>query len=172
MKGLYMNYTDLQTGDEHSASKSVLELLKAALCSEWLAYYHYWWAYVSIQGPTASMLVTHLTEHAEEEKKHIEMLAERIRQLGGYPIYDIGLLKEIAGCKYPEEETDNFAFCILLRQIADSEECAVNSYKNILKHIVDDPVTEKLVQDILAVEEAHLFEMSQELHNSERLCTQ
>lgn len=161
-----MNYSDLQ-GVEHSASKSVLELLKAALCSEWLAYYHYWWASLSIQGPTASMLVTHLTEHAEEEKKHIDILSERIRQLGGYPIFNIRLIPDIAGCKYPDELANNVMTDVLLRQISSSEACAVESYKNILKHITDDPVTENIVQDILAVEEEHLFEMSEELRNNE-----
>ena len=66
--------------------EKLIEMLNAALCEEWLAYYQYWVGARIMEGPMRIPIEAELLEHANEELKHAEMLIERIIQLGGTPV--------------------------------------------------------------------------------------
>lgn len=58
--------------------EKLIEMLNAALCEEWLAYYQYWVGARIMEGPMRIPIEAELLEHANEELKHAEMLIERI----------------------------------------------------------------------------------------------
>ncbi len=158
-----MKYDDLSD----TSMDDVKAKLIAALCAEWLAYYQYWWAHITVEGPEGSTESEHFKKHAEEEKEHIDMLAERMNQLGINPVFNPAELTIKSSCKYPVELENNVANEKLLNQIVTAEACAVAVYQDLLKHLKDDVVTENIVQDILRKEVEHLSEMSKELKNIE-----
>ena len=61
--------------------EKLIEMLNAALCEEWLAYYQYWVGARIMEGPMRIPIEAELLEHANEELKHAEMLIENG---GGY----------------------------------------------------------------------------------------
>ena len=68
-------------------------------------------------------------EHAGEELKHADWLAERIIQLGGTPILDPSEWKEKAQCKY--DAPMNADTKVLVAQNLTAERCAVARYEQI-----------------------------------------
>ena len=87
--------------------EKLIEMLNAALCEEWLAYYQYWVGARIMEGPMRIPIEAELLEHANEELKHAEMLIERIIQLGGTPVLNPLQWQEMARCKY-ETPTDPY----------------------------------------------------------------
>ena len=79
--------------------EKLIEMLNAALCEEWLAYYQYWVGARIMEGPMRIPIEAELLEHANEELKHAEMLIERIIQLGGTPVLNPLQWQEMARCK-------------------------------------------------------------------------
>ncbi|MDY6847197.1 MAG: ferritin-like domain-containing protein, partial [Chloroflexota bacterium] len=61
----------------------LIKRLNSALADEWLAVYQYWVGSKIITGPMANAVEEELVEHAEEEKEHADLLADRIVTLGG-----------------------------------------------------------------------------------------
>ena len=92
--------------------EKLIEMLNAALCEEWLAYYQYWVGARIMEGPMRIPIEAELLEHANEELKHAEMLIERIIQLGGTPVLNPLQWQEMARCKY-ETPTDPYIETIL-----------------------------------------------------------
>ena len=78
----------------------LLKLLNEAYAEEWLAYYQYWIGAKIAKGITRSDVVKEFLEHANEEFKHLEWLADRIIQLGSTPLIDVTQFQEYAKCKY------------------------------------------------------------------------
>ena len=133
--------------------KALIDLLNKAYADEWLAYYQYWVSAKVIAGLMRDAAVAELTEHAADELKHADMLAERIIQLGGTPITnpsDFG----VANCAYADP-TDPSVKAIL-KQIIDGERCAIEVYNNLLELTKDkDVITYNMLLSILADEVEH-----------------
>ncbi|HQH40664.1 MAG TPA: ferritin-like domain-containing protein, partial [Bacteroidales bacterium] len=66
--------------------KKLLEMLNAALCEEWLAYYQYWIGAKLMEGPMRSEIEPELLLHATQELNHAVLVVDRIIQLGGTPV--------------------------------------------------------------------------------------
>ena len=64
----------------------VIQLLNKAYADEWLAYYQYFIQAKVIKGIMKDAAVIELTEHANDELRHANMVADRILQLGGTPL--------------------------------------------------------------------------------------
>ena len=109
--------------------EKLIEMLNAALCEEWLAYYQYWVGARIMEGPMRIPIEAELLEHANEELKHAEMLIERIIQLGGTPVLNPLQWQEMARCKY-ETPTDPYIETILEQNLR-SERCAIKRYQDI-----------------------------------------
>ena len=120
--------------------EKLIEMLNAALCEEWLAYYQYWVGARIMEGPMRIPIEAELLEHANEELKHAEMLIERIIQLGGTPVLNPLQWQEMARCKY---ETP-------------TERCAIKRYQDIADYTSGvDYTTAKMAVDILEDELEH-----------------
>ena len=140
--------------------EEVLHQLRRAYCDEWLAYIQYWTAAQVVKGFTRGATVCELMENAEEELGHARKLADRIQALcGEIPISPQEIL-ENCNCAFVAP-ADPCGYRILCQSIA-SERCAIAVYKRILKMLGDrDPVTSRLILEILEDEEEHEFEFRQ-----------
>ncbi len=132
----------------------LIEMMNKALADEWLAYYQYWVGAKVIKGPMREAAAAELIEHANDELRHADMLANRIVQLGGTPVLSPHEWEEITNCGYASPE-DPFVKKILEQNI-EGEQCAIQVYNTILEKVKDkDPVTYEIVLEILTDEIEH-----------------
>ena len=68
--------------------ESLISQLNAALAEEWLAYYQYWVGALVVEGAMRADVQSEFEEHAEEERRHAQLLANRIIELEGVPVLD------------------------------------------------------------------------------------
>lgn len=134
--------------------KSLIEQLNAALSEEWLAYYQYWVGALVVEGAMRADVQGEFEEHAEEERHHAQMIANRIIELEGVPVLDPKKWFELARCKY--DSPKDFDTVSLLSQNVDSERCAILRYQEIASFTDGkDYTTCDIVKHILAQEEEH-----------------
>ena len=93
---------------------NLLSQLNAALAEEWLAYYQYWVGALVVEGAMRSDVQGEFEEHAEEERHHAQLLADRIIELEGVPVLDPKQWFELARCKY-DSPTDFDVVSLLTR---------------------------------------------------------
>ena len=67
--------------------ESLISQLNAALSEEWLAYYQYWVGALVVEGAMRADVQGEFEEHAEEERRHAQLLADRIIELEGVPYW-------------------------------------------------------------------------------------
>jgi bacterioferritin len=132
----------------------LLKLLNKAFADEWLAYYQYWLGAKVAAGVPKGEVIKELEEHAEEELKHADMLAERIIQLGGVPVLEPKTWYEVANCRYmPPKDPD---IRVLLDQNIKGEQCAIAVYYKLLEFVEGkDFITFNTVREILQEEIEH-----------------
>ena len=124
--------------------ESLIAQLNAALAEEWLAYYQYWVGALVVEGE----------EHAEEERRHAQLLADRIIELEGVPVLDPKQWFELARCKY--DTPQGFDSVSLLKDNVTSERCAILRYQEIADFTNGkDFTTCDIAKHILAEEEEH-----------------
>ena len=58
--------------------ESLISQLNAALSEEWLAYYQYWVGALVVEGAMRADVQGEFEEHAEEERRHAQLLADRM----------------------------------------------------------------------------------------------
>ena len=68
--------------------ESLISQLNAALAEEWLAYYQYWVGALVVEGAMRADVQSEFEEHAEEERRHAQLLANRIIELTPNGIID------------------------------------------------------------------------------------
>ena len=93
-------------------------------------------------------------EHAEEERRHAQLLADRIIELEGVPVLDPKKWFELARCKY--DAPQGFDSVSLLKDNVASERCAILRYQEIADFTNGkDFTTCDIAKHILAEEEEH-----------------
>ena len=142
----------------HVDREELLNILNVAFAEEWLAYYQYWLGAQVAVGPMRDAITKEFMEHAGEELKHADWLAERIIQLGGTPILDPSEWKEKAQCKY--DAPMNADTKVLVAQNLTAERCAVARYEQICEMCQGkDFETFRISRKILKEELEHEQEM-------------
>lgn len=107
----------------------LIKILNCAFAEEWLAYYQYWIGAKVAEGLERPKVEAEFKEHAAEELKHADWLADRIIQLGETPILDPDEWKKQAKCKY--EAPSNPDTKVLVEQNLIAERCAIARYQQI-----------------------------------------
>ncbi len=131
------------------------ELRSTELCS-YLQYKQHAYMVVSLVGPGVR---EEFIEHANEELKHFDMLAERIQQLGGVPIFDPAEIARTAE-KAHVRVTQGATVEEMVREDLEVEIAQVNAYMAFIREIgFDDPTTRRLLEDILKDTEHHANEL-------------
>ena len=148
--------------------EKIIELLNQVFAEEWLAYYQYWIGAKVAVGPMRPDITEEFSEHAEEELKHANLLADRIIQLGGTPILNPEDWSKMAKCKY-EAPTDENVFAILQQNLT-AERCAIAHYQQLcdLCHGVDY-VTFRISEKILKEEVEHEQEIEDFINDLEQI---
>jgi len=132
----------------------VLDLLNKAFADEWLAYYQYWLGAKIIAGPMKDNVNTELLQHAADELRHADMVANRIIQLGGTPLTNPQQWFKETNCGY-DEPTDPFVQRILEQNIK-GEQCAISVYHKLIQEVgLKEPVTYNMAVQILQDEVEH-----------------
>ncbi|WP_456392819.1 ferritin-like domain-containing protein [Nitratifractor sp.] len=132
----------------------VIRLLNKAYADEWLAYYQYYIEEKVVKGIMKDAAITELQEHAADELRHADMLAQRILQLGGTPLLNPKEWFLQSNCGY--EEPRNFDVVAILEDAIKGEQCAISTYSELVDLTRDkDIVTYDIVSQILADEVEH-----------------
>jgi bacterioferritin len=132
--------------------KAIVELLNTALATEIVCVLRYKRHYYATHGIRAKFVAAEFLEHADEEQKHADQIAERIVQLGEDPDLNPATLLSRAHSEYDEATS--------LRQMLEAdliaERIAIESYREMITFIGQrDPTTRRLLESILAQEEEH-----------------
>ncbi len=132
----------------------IITLLNRAYADEWLAYYQYFIEAKVIKGLMKDAAIAELNQHATDELRHADMIANRILQLGGTPLLNPKDWYTHTNCGY--EEPKDFDVVAILQDSIKGEQCAISTYSNIAEIVKDkDIVTYDIVSQILADEVEH-----------------
>jgi bacterioferritin len=144
--------------DNYRANReTILKILDESLATEWLCTLRYSQHAKAAEGIHAEPIAKHFAEHAMQEQEHADMLATRIKQLGGKPNLNPASFAERGHTEYLE--CDNLVSMIKENLIA--ERIAIDVYGAAIRYIADsDPTTRRLLEEILEVEEEHADEMA------------
>jgi bacterioferritin len=134
----------------------VIKLLNRAYCDEWLAYYQYFSESKVVKGLMKDAAITELDQHAADELRHANLVADRIIQLGGTPVIDPKDWFKYTNCAY--EAPTNPDVIPVLEQAIKGEQCAIGVYSNIIdltqgKDIVTYDIASQILTDEVEHEE-------------------
>ncbi|NLI24983.1 MAG: ferritin [Bacteroidales bacterium] len=148
--------------------KKLLEMLNAALCEEWLAYYQYWIGAKLMEGPMRSEIEPELLLHATQELNHAVLVVDRIIQLGGTPVLNPADWPRFARCAY-DAPVDPYVE-VILQQNLKGERCAIQRYKEIADFTNGkDHTTHQMATTILNEELEHEQDIEDWLTDLERM---
>ncbi len=137
--------------------EKIIELLNKNRANEITAIMQYMNHHYQVSGQEFLQLRDLFKELAIVEMQHAEKLAERINLLGGKPISRNEAIAQYTDLKVIEaEEAED-----MVKADLEYEQIAINDYTDHLKQINnDDPVTRKMLEDILGEEEDHADDLS------------
>ena len=132
----------------------LVEQLNKAYADEWLAYYQYWIGAKVLKGPMRGAVSAELVEHANEELRHADMIAERVLQLGGEPILAPEQWYDTTNCGYAAPEDEGVP--AIVEQNLEGERCAIQVYDKLLGMVRGkDDVTHSMILEIQTDELEH-----------------
>jgi bacterioferritin len=144
------------TANYGGSTKEAIELLNHAVATEIVCVLRYKFHAVCAAGLASESVKNEFEQHAKEEEEHLDLLAERINQLGGKPnMHPEGLLSRAAS-EYVEGEN----LVGMIKEDLVAERIAVETYRDMVRHFGEnDPTTRILLERILAQEEEHANDM-------------
>lgn len=145
------------TADYQANRETILKILDTSLATEWICVLRYSQHAKAAEGIHAEPIAKHFAEHAAQENEHAEMLAARIKQLGGTPNLNPATLGERAHTEYKECST----LIDMIKENLIAERIAIDVYSAAIRYIGEsDPTTRRILEQILEVEEEHADEMA------------
>jgi bacterioferritin len=136
--------------------EDAIELLNHAVATEIVCVLRYKFHAVAATGLASEAVKQEFAEHAREEEQHLDLLCERINQLGGKPNLNPEGLLSRAASEYVEG--DNLVDMIKENLVA--ERVAIQTYRDMVRYFGDkDPTTRVMLEGILAQEEEHANDM-------------
>ncbi len=141
--------------------EKTISILNEALATEIvcvLRYMHHYFMSTGVHGKGVS---DEFKEHADAERVHGELIAERIQQLGGKPNYDPKSLLERSVTQYVEGET----LADMIKEDLIAERIVIEVYSEMIRYFGNnDPTTRKMIEGILAEEEEHASDLADLLY--------
>ena len=130
----------------------VTDVLNDVLASELVCVLRYKRHYYTAQGVHGPTVAAEFLEHANDEQRHADQVAERIVQLGGEPDFDPAVLLQRSHSRYVAGGT--------LREMVQEdligERIVISTYAEIIRWLGDaDPTTRRLMERLLTEEESH-----------------
>lgn len=136
--------------------EETIAILNHAVATEIVCILRYKFHAVCAAGLASEAVKDEFAQHAREEEEHLDLLAERINQLGGRPNLDPEGVTSRAASEYVEGEN----LVDMIREDLVAERIAVETYRDMVRHFGgNDPTTRVLLERILAQEEEHANDM-------------
>jgi bacterioferritin len=136
--------------------EAVIRILNEVLATEIVCVLRYKRHYYMATGIHAQAVAAEFLEHANEEQRHADLVAERITQLGGEPNFSPDGLMTRSHSQYVEGKS----LLDMVREDLVAERVAVQSYNEIIRYLGnDDPTTRVTMEEILGKEEEHADDM-------------
>src|SRR5579871_4870058 len=136
--------------------QTVLRILNEALATEIVCVLRYKHHYYMAAGLNSQAVKDEFLQHANEEQKHADRIAERIVQLNGNPNFSPEGILTRAHSEYQEGDS----LVEMIKEDLVAERIAIESYSEIIRYLGNnDPTTRKMMEEILANEEEHAEEM-------------
>jgi bacterioferritin len=136
-------------------------ILNEALATEIvcvLRYMHHYFMATGVHGTAAR---EEFKEHADAEREHADMLAERIQQLGGKPDFNPKSLLERSASQYVEGET----LADMIREDLVAERIVIEIYQEMIRYFgSNDPTTRTILEKLLKDEEEHAADLTDLLY--------
>jgi bacterioferritin len=144
--------TDNYQGD----LKHAVELLNHAVATEIVCVLRYKYHAVVATGISSDAVKAEFAEHAKEEEEHLDMLCERINQLGGKPNMNPEGLLTRAASQYIEGKN----LIDMIKENLVAERVAIETYREMVRYFDEqDPTTRTMLEHILSQEEEHANDM-------------
>jgi bacterioferritin len=136
--------------------QDAVALLNHAVASEIVCVLRYKFHAATATGLASESVKAEFAQHALDEGLHLDLLAERINQLGGKPDLNPEGLLSRAGTEYIE----GVSLVDMIRENLIAERIAVETYRDMVRYFGDkDPTTRVMLEGILAKEEEHANDM-------------
>ncbi len=134
-----------------------IDVLQAALATEIVCVLRYTMHAVAATGIASEGPKEEFLEHANEEREHMELIAERINQLGGVPNFDPEGLVSRSASQYGSNDLNLVG---MLKENLIAERIAIDHYRELIRYFGEkDPTTRVMLEGILATEEEHANDM-------------
>jgi bacterioferritin len=134
-----------------------IEILNEALATEIVCVLRYMHHYFMATGVHASAARDEFKEHADAEREHADMLAERIQQLGGKPDFNPKSLLERSASQYVEGED----LADMIREDLVAERIVIEIYQQMIRYFGDnDTTTRVILEKLLKDEEEHASDLT------------
>lgn len=149
--------TQSYKGDVNKA----INILNEALATEIVCVLRYMHHYFMATGVHGKGVANEFKEHADAEREHADMLAERIQQLGGKPDFNPKNLLERSVSQYVEGET----LADMIREDLIAERIVIEVYQEMIRYFGNnDPTTRVILEKLLHDEEEHADDLSDLLY--------
>ena len=145
------------TEDYQLDPDKVVSILNEALATEIVCVLRYRFHYFMATGIHSAAVAEEFLEHANEEQKHADIIAHRIKQLGGKPEMNPEVIIQNSHSEYKE----GTSLADMIREDLIAERIAIGSYREIINFFGDnDPTSRVMMEKILAKEEEHADELT------------
>lgn len=137
--------------------EEVYRILNDALATEIMCVLRYRHHQVIAKGIDRPQVAAEFQEHADDEQRHMMMIAERINQLGGNPDFNPATVVSRTATDYGTG-TDLLK---LVEEDLVAERIAIMVYREMIAWFgTSDPTTRRMLEEILKDEEDHADDLS------------
>lgn len=143
--------------------KKACQLLNSALATEIMCVLRYRHHQIIAKGIDRPQVAAEFQEHADDEERHMMMIAERINQLGGDPDFNPGTVPQRTATEYGAGRD----LLKLIEEDLIAERIAIMVYRKLIDWFgANDPTTRRMLEEILQDEEEHADDLSDLLKTS------
>ncbi len=137
--------------------KKACELLNNALATEILCVLRYRHHQVIAKGIDRPQVADEFKEHAEDEERHMMMIAERINQLGGNPDFNPHTVMQRTITEYGTSSDLEG----MIKEDLIAERVVITVYRKMIEWFGShDPTTRRMLEKILKDEEDHADDLA------------
>lgn len=137
--------------------REACQLLNNALATEIVCVLRYRHHQIIAKGINYLDIADEFKEHAENEEKHMLLLAERVNQLGGDPDFNPATILQRSVSEYGEGRD----LVSLIREDLVAERVVIDVYRKMIEWFgLSDPTTRRILEKILGDEEEHASDLA------------
>ncbi len=145
------------TPDYALDKEQVCKILNEALATEIVCVLRYKFHYFMASGIHKEGVAAEFLQHSIEEQAHADLIAERIKQLGGKPEMNPAVVAGRAHAEYVEGDS----LVDMIKENLVAERIAIQTYREMVNFFGDkDPTSRVMMEGILAQEEEHADDMA------------